>query len=631
MLSRRAFRHTQRAVALSLTRCASRSVLESLELRRLLSAASADTTFDGDGVRTDDFGGPDTAGGTVVQPWDKKVVTVANTPSTGTRLLRYNLDGSLDLNVPLTSFGFDFAIDVATAPGNKLIVVGDQNVNGGDIRVARFNDNGSIDSSFGTLGSTQVDISNASSADSASSVAVRSPNGEVVVGGTSGAEMFVFHLDPTGTLDAGFGVGGIRTVSFGSTAQANRMTLQPNGMALLVGQATNPGGTEDFAMARVSLSGNLDGGFAAGGLFVVSDTTDDQVLNSAVVSSSGDIYAVGVAGGAGVLLHVDSSGALDVGYDAVNSDPLVEVLGAELSANSVVLDSSGRLLIAGVPSTFQFSLSRYNAGGTPDSAFDGDGNVQTAIGTLALSTSVALVSDGRIVVAGQANLGSGDDIAVARYGDAPVSNVITVVPQGNNLVITGTTGNDAVVIRRVTGGLSVEGNNTNFGTFNPIGRIVVTFGGGADQLNVSGSLGVPLFVDGGAGNDTLKGGGGNDIILGGLGNDRLMGANGRDLMIGGDGADRILGQQADDILIAGCTDHDSLPSSLDAIMIEWTSAGTFETRVANLAGILNTTTVHDDLDPDSLNGNAGDDWFMFDGVLDRTANILASEFGPELV
>jgi Ca2+-binding RTX toxin-like protein len=50
--------------------------------------------------------------------------------------------------------------------------------------------------------------------------------------------------------------------------------------------------------------------------------------------------------------------------------------------------------------------------------FDGDGNVQTDIGLLAIGFSLAQHGDGRIVVAGMAD----DDLAVARYGSAPVNN-----------------------------------------------------------------------------------------------------------------------------------------------------------------------------------------------------------------
>lgn len=49
-----------------------------------------------------------------------------------------------------------------------------------------------------------------------------------------------------------------------------------------------------------------------------------------------------------------------------------------------------------------------------------------------------------------------------------------------------------------------------------------------------------LILDGGAGNDQLKGSYGADILLGGDGDDQLLGLAGRDLLIGGRGADRLV-------------------------------------------------------------------------------------------
>src|SRR5207249_7565770 len=112
--------------------------------------------------------------------------------------------------------------------------------------------------------------------------------------------------------------------------------------------------------------------------------------------------------------------------------------------------------------------------------------------------------------------------------------------------------------------------------------IVILGGDGADTINVGGSVGNAVFIDGGAGNDSVKGGPGNDTILGGTGDDLLVGGAGRDLLIGGLGADRIVGNTDDDILVAGTTAHDNNDTALTAIMAEWTSARTYTQRVNNI-------------------------------------------------
>src|SRR5829696_6590946 len=122
----------------NVSRAARRAAFEHLERRRLLSAGSADGSFDGDGVRTDEIDGFDFGAGVAVQA-DGTIVALVNTDS-GPKMARYDASGTpVGLPIDLAPFGFDSAIALAVAPGNKLVVAGDQFTGGGDIRVAQFN------------------------------------------------------------------------------------------------------------------------------------------------------------------------------------------------------------------------------------------------------------------------------------------------------------------------------------------------------------------------------------------------------------------------------------------------------------------------------------------------------------
>jgi hemolysin type calcium-binding protein len=130
---------------------------------------------------------------------------------------------------------------------------------------------------------------------------------------------------------------------------------------------------------------------------------------------------------------------------------------------------------------------------------------------------------------------------------------------------------------------------------------------------------------GGAGDDRLKGGGGDDVLLGEDGNDLLVGGQGRDILIGGDGHDGIHGNAEDDIIIAAIVDFGSnLKAALTAIQAEWLSSRCFVARTANIEGWgsaptayqLNSTTVFDDNDEDTLHGDQGLDWFFANLWLD---------------
>jgi Ca2+-binding RTX toxin-like protein len=174
-----------------------------------------------------------------------------------------------------------------------------------------------------------------------------------------------------------------------------------------------------------------------------------------------------------------------------------------------------------------------------------------------------------------------------------------------------------------------------------------------------------LAIFGGAGNDSLKGGGGTDIIVGGDGDDLVHGQGGRDVLIGGDGADRIVGQTDDDILVAGYSTHDSNLSALNAILSEWTSDRSYGQRSANIMNhavnipggpftpsgtgdngnffltpeddpttvAVEAPTVFDDGDVDVLTGSQGQDLFLFNAdnpVQDTITDLSSSEFAADI-
>src|SRR5262249_43823309 len=106
---------------------------------------------------------------------------------------------------------------------------------------------------------------------------------------------------------------------------------------------------------------------------------------------------------------------------------------------------------------------------------------------------------------------------------------------------------------------------------------------------------------------------------------------------------------SDDLLIAGFTAFDLDQAALEAILAEWTSPRSYETRVANLRGAgsgprLNGDyvlridgpgrTLFDDDDEDKLTGDSGRDWFFANlvggRVRDKVTDRLWGEFGDDL-
>ena len=121
------------------TRATPRFPVESLESRRLLSAGDLDLSFGGDGKVTTDLSGSQLEEGwAVAVQGDDKVVVAGQVRRPGDLygdmlVARYNPDGTLD-----TTFGggdgwvaidfegrADAAIEMVQAPGGKIVVAGD--------------------------------------------------------------------------------------------------------------------------------------------------------------------------------------------------------------------------------------------------------------------------------------------------------------------------------------------------------------------------------------------------------------------------------------------------------------------------------------------------------------------------
>ena len=106
---------------------------------------------------------------------------------------------------------------------------------GNNFALARYNSNGTLDATFGSGGKVITDFGGPN--DIALGVAVRS-DGKIVAAGR-GLAFAVARYNSNGTLDTSFGNGGKTTTSFvGSLSdQANAVAIQPDGKTVVAGSA----------------------------------------------------------------------------------------------------------------------------------------------------------------------------------------------------------------------------------------------------------------------------------------------------------------------------------------------------------------------------------------------------------
>ena len=181
-------------------------------------------------------------------------------------VIRYNSDGSPDTSfggggVVFTDFaeGSDFADSVALQADGRIVVAGSSSLK---FALARYNSDGSLDVSFGSGGKVTNDSMAAGG--NAKSVAIQS-DGRIVAAGVSGSNFALARYNPNGTLDSTFGSAGNVIGSFGGTSVGYDLAIQRDGRLILGGYVSRTTGY-DFAVARLNTNGSFDTTFGAGGV-----------------------------------------------------------------------------------------------------------------------------------------------------------------------------------------------------------------------------------------------------------------------------------------------------------------------------------------------------------------------------
>jgi uncharacterized delta-60 repeat protein len=237
-------------------------------LTRLNPDGTPDVTFAGGGVAASDFDVEDYPWDLAIQP-DGKIVVVGLARDPGGRddlaIARFNADGSAD-----SSFSgdgkarLDFGTDsdagygVALQPDGKIVVAGTRG--GQALAVVRFASDGSLDPSFSGDGEQFFDFGGQAGVGSAYGVVIQ-PSGKIVVAGEVGIEDLDFALarfNGDGSPDPSFAGGGAKATSFGEAATAYDLAQQPDGALIAAGRAYDSG---DFALARYTADGQLDTSF----------------------------------------------------------------------------------------------------------------------------------------------------------------------------------------------------------------------------------------------------------------------------------------------------------------------------------------------------------------------------------
>ena len=320
---------------------------------------------------------------------------------------------------------------------------------------------GSFDATFAAGTANIATVAFATIFDRGNAVALQ-PDGKIVFAGycydanqyAPPSDVCIARFNTDGTLDSSFaGPGGNGngkfTLRIGAARasdglqydRANAVAIQPNGKIVIAGQCSN-GYNDDFCIARLNSNGSFDTSFigpniastGAGKVLLTIGAaipspfgTTDDVATAVLLQPDGKIVVSGYCGTKFCVARLNETGSLDASFAGEFSVGQFTLLSAAVAYNhsvSVALQSDGKIVLAGHCDNNTFCMHRINGNGSYDTSFGifntyGFTNFDFSAGSLiAGAGAVALQADGQIVVAGtcRINTSGNFNLCIARYG-----------------------------------------------------------------------------------------------------------------------------------------------------------------------------------------------------------------------
>jgi uncharacterized delta-60 repeat protein len=391
-----------------------------------------DTFFSGDGKQTAFAGGAtgyavaiDAKGRIVVAGYTvggKPDIVVARFLPNGKPDADFSGDGRVVTNLG----GSDYAFDVAIQDDGRIVVAGERDKTDKNLfALVRYTPKGKLDPEFGG-GDGKVFTNFGKRYQGATSLVI-TPSGKLVAAGFvtngSSSRWAVARYGPKGILDKTFAKKGKFTLDMSASNESIRdLLFAPGGKLVAVGYA-EASLTPRFALARLRPNGGLDPTFGDKGRVYTDVTPGSDIAYGAALQPDGRIVVVGAADNAGRadwgVVRYRQGGKLDTtfGGDGKVITPLTT---AYEFASGVTIQSNGKIVVTGRatrPETGnEFGVFRYKPGGALDKAFGNDGKVYTDFtGGDDTGRAIAIQTNGKIVVAGEAQEGAKRRVAVARY------------------------------------------------------------------------------------------------------------------------------------------------------------------------------------------------------------------------
>lgn len=354
---------------------------ESLDQRNLFATVYLDGSF-GTGAKVTTHVGSNAGAdfAYAVQKQSDGKIVVGGTSDGQFAVVRYLANGQLDTTfsgdgILLHQFpghSYSEARAVYVQKDGKILAAG---VSNGDLCVARYNSNGTLDTTFSSDGMLIVSQFYLV----ARAIAVQS-DGKIVIGGTDGSDFFVLRLLPNGTPDTAFSGDGQTTIDFGRDDVAVGLRIE-SGNILVLG----PTGSFDdnghasadthLAAARLLPNGDLDTSYETAGRYISTSVfpTVPNFVGEAIAATGTNvnnltIFGVGTYtnsfGPQFGIVKGSTSGSIDTSFHNGGVAPVLLGSSGYSAAYAATVESDGHLLVVGTAASdkgLDFALTRVGA------------------------------------------------------------------------------------------------------------------------------------------------------------------------------------------------------------------------------------------------------------------------------
>lgn len=614
------------------------SVSNHVAVARLNANGTLDTTFGTNGTVVTPLGGYGIATTVKIQPNGRIVVGGIGNGGYFS-MLRYHSNGTLDNSFSgdgmLTTFNGNVVSsvlnDLVIQPDGKILVAGEiQPFSSGkyptSLLIARFNPNGTLDTTFGTNGRI---ITSFMQQRTGKRLALLS-DGSFYVGGnevtyqsfSSQSQMALSRFTSSGQLvfqkvmtpfTQSYAPNPTSITTVNSTL--NSILVQPDGRVVMSGSAGNL-----LGIVRLNADGTEDTSFGGDGRSQLTLTATGRYFGADIVrQSKGRLIMVGsfrpngssrsnllltrvdaaTPMGPSTSVFVAANGQIQIRDNWSRGDFLsLQVVGTNLQIQDMTTDSAATLTVAGLPEvtgtgtkTILIPLSRIQQTNLPmllDTRAGDDTVTLTSevsdAGPVNITVAAGLGTDKLIQTSNTLgaiwnlnSAGSGsvkpDGIATPRafsnvehFVGGPLTDEFRVQAGTTStwMLIDGVAGANDLI--QITGDADMKLTNTLAEIRGGINQNITIANFERATLNggVSANFLDSFFF---SGNVTLRGGDGNDKLFAGQGNDTLRGDAGNDVLIGSSGNDVLFGGDGDDMLV-GANGNDQLSGEAGRDILE---------------------------------------------------------------